>query len=673
MRIGKYVKRKSLKPDRLRPVMPRKSSLFKRPNKHLVLSPVSVHVKEAPPQVEEPPMLEKHDFSKSDDPGHETVESRLSSHVDNRGTDVEIKTISDTPLVNIDEDVTNIVSAVPSGGDSDAGLISLHEATTENDQTTSVEDGVATNPSPTEGFLGVLPAVLMEAHDRDVDAPSSDIENLESPREHSVASPRAFKTILSDKEHTAVTLLKMSSPAEVASDESQRSRIIGREHALEETSKNLVLPIPADPSAENSTLNRSNSLEDAAWVESQRIRINRTSPTKGHHRGSAEQIIIGGSEPSHQIESVATEESLSIDSLEGDWSASGGESTSAEDDTLDEPSTRTSILLAETCEPMLYHGPSETERVELQSDVSTQLAKDEDSVTEDPEPQTNADDAQIKEMEINENSETTQEQIEGPGRRTRSVTRFSDDTKMLKDFVNRVQARKAAKGLQIPVYVAAPMTSPRRSPRKALAEVDKNSPSPRKPHDLANRPGTPPGDGKLGSIDYDDLDDIAATQTSCRRSTRTRLFAPSTTAAGAPSLIPVRRADGEAIVLLQKSQAQELAMVTRANTKRNKGQSKPPKVTLQTLPADASEDGIARPGERGEARAVGWDERLVYFQDRSEWKEGKAEKRRKVRRTRNVGATNGTPARKKPVPESDSSNGASVARGRSKSKGKFMK
>lgn len=646
--------------------MPRESSRFENPDKVSVLSPARVYVEEALSQVDKLPLLHKPDFSKRDHPADETTESHPSNHVEDRRADVETAIISNIPSVDKDENIANTFSILASCRESQADLISLHKATTEVHQEKPIFEGVIITSSPMKYFVGVLPAVPIEAHDRDVDGPSSGKENLSSPHRGSMLSSQAFQTTPSEKEHTAI---KMSASAEAASDESQSFLIINCEKTLEQTSQKSILTASADLSADNCTPNHSNSLEDIALVERKKICISGMSPIKADpQKSSAEQIIMGGQETSQQIESVAIDESLPINSFKVDSSASRGDSISPggdTPDTLDEPSRGTSSLLAETCEPSLCHGSLETENVELKSDVSSQPVEDKDPVTDNPKPGTNADDAEIK-----KNPESKQDQTEGPGRRTRSVTRFSDDTKMLKDFVNRVQARKAANIIPIPVYVAAPMTSPRRSPRKALAEVDKNSPSPQKPHDLANRPGTPPGDRKLGFIDSDDLDEIAVEQTPCRRSTRTRLIAPSTTAVEAPSFIPVRRPDGEAIVRLQKSQAQQLATITRANTKRNKGQSKPVKVTLEKLPAEASEDAIELSGGREESRAVGWDEKLVYYQDRSEWKEGKTEKRRKARRTRNLGSTNGTPARRKMVTEMDNSNGASAARDRSKSKGK---
>ena len=238
-----------------------------------------------------------------------------------------------------------------------------------------------------------------------------------------------------------------------------------------------------------------------------------------------------------------------------------------------------------------------------------------------------------------------------PSRTTRSGARFSDDTNLLKDFLNRAQARKLAKDSKIPAH-GPPESSPRRTPRKVLAEVDSNSPSPQRPKDLATRPGTPPAKQRMDAFAFDDVDELTAEPTSCRRSNRTRLPTVSKAPPGAPSFIPVRRADGTDPVVLPKSIAQDLAVQTRANTRRNKGQSKPPSVALQTLTAETADPAANRVHARDHCKSVGWDEKLVYFyqgvQEVAE-EEGKEEKRPKVRRLRGLGASNGTPAPKRAV------------------------
>lgn len=260
--------------------------------------------------------------------------------------------------------------------------------------------------------------------------------------------------------------------------------------------------------------------------------------------------------------------------------------------------------------------------------------------------------------------ETIKEQTEQPSRKTRSAARFSDDTSMLRDFLNRAQASKAAKTPTLsPLDAPKPQISPRRSPRKALGPHVGSASTPQKPGDIANRPGTPPGSSKNATIDSDDAEDRSATPTSCRRSTRSRLPAPSKAPPGAPSFIPVRRADGTDPVVLQKSQAQEIAIVTRANTRRNKGQSKPPLLALKDLPADSVESMKSK--QRAEnAKSVGWAERLASYQDAMERADEVEEIKPKVRRMRGLGAVNGTPAAKKTAAVVGTSNGTPARRGK---------
>ena len=263
-------------------------------------------------------------------------------------------------------------------------------------------------------------------------------------------------------------------------------------------------------------------------------------------------------------------------------------------------------------------------------------------------------------------SETDKNQIDSSNRRTRSGARFSDDTSMLKEFLNRAQAKKAAKTPILSVIdVPKPQISPRRSPRKALGAHGGNALSPQKLRDVPNRPGTPPGKPKLDAPGSDEVDEISAEITSCRRSTRTRLPAPAKGVPGAPSFIPVRRADGTDPVVLQKSQAQELAMITRANTRRNKGQSKPPLLALQDLPTETTELVNTTKQRAPKAKYVGWAETLASYQDAKEAEEAE-ETRPKVRRMRGLGAANGTPAPKKTTAVMSTSNGTPAPKRRGK-------
>ena len=302
--------------------------------------------------------------------------------------------------------------------------------------------------------------------------------------------------------------------------------------------------------------------------------------------------------------------------------------------------------IADASQSSLGITPTDTEGMEAMDKANEVLAK------------TELDD-------VSQATESIREQT--PNQKTRSGARFSDDTSMLKDFLNRAQARKAAQKPVFPAPEAAvPQHSPRRSPRKMHGSRDGQGSSPQKPRNMATRPNTPSGRPKPEVFDSDDGEEQAAEPASCRRSTRTRLPAPSKAIPGAPSFIPVRRADGTDPVVLQKSQAQELAVTTRANTRRNKGQSKPPLLALQDLPTESPD--LASSGRRRAERAksVAWAERLASYRDANEEADEVEERRPKVRRLRGLGAVNGTPAAKRTTAVVSSSNGTPAPKRRGK-------
>ncbi|MDI1492000.1 MAG: hypothetical protein OHK93_003211 [Ramalina farinacea] len=269
------------------------------------------------------------------------------------------------------------------------------------------------------------------------------------------------------------------------------------------------------------------------------------------------------------------------------------------------------------------------------------------------------------------------EKADLPVRKTRSGTRFSDDTSMLKDFLNRAQARKAAQGGGFsPKIPKSLQQSPKRSPQKKNAIRPASRSSPKKagvliPKQARYRKGSPSGKislflAKSDNEEDDDGHDAetngeetkAADPGSCRRSTRTRLPTPAKNPPGAPSFIPVRRTDGTDPVVLQKTQAQELAITTRANTRRNKGQSKPPALALQDISSDDTESTTSSRQRAANGKAVVWAEQLTSFQ---EWQEGITEESEeqlpKVKRMRGLGNPTGTPVAKRTGGITGASNG----------------
>ena len=249
-------------------------------------------------------------------------------------------------------------------------------------------------------------------------------------------------------------------------------------------------------------------------------------------------------------------------------------------------------------------------------------------------------------------SESAPTQSEPCVQQIRCATRFSDETIFLKEFLDRANARKAAKSFEVPVYIPADLTSPRRSPRKALAQISSNSPSMQEVQAPVICSGSPPGKEHLEGIDIDAAKQVAVESMSCRRSTRKRLFTPgkrttakkSNTALPTPSMIPVRRVDGADPVVLPESKAHDLAVVTRANTRRNKGRSKPPKLMLQRLAIDMDEVSVPARIDAKETKSVGWDATLVYYPDAAPSTGASETTRLPARRVRNLGGAHPTRA-----------------------------
>ena len=257
-----------------------------------------------------------------------------------------------------------------------------------------------------------------------------------------------------------------------------------------------------------------------------------------------------------------------------------------------------------------------------------------------------------------------------PVRRTRSRARFSDDTNMLKEFLNRAQAKKAAKP-QEEAIIAFHGQILRRSPRKVLGQLDRNSPSPSKPRDSTPKPGSPPAQNLLDLLNSDEDDgELRQELKSRHRTTHTCPSVPTTQCP--PTSIPVRRPDGSEPIVLLKSAAQELAITTRANTRRNKGSSKLPKLVLESLMAAVVEIPPVIKNDPRSTKSVGWDKNLVYFRESVGKKEGKKEKegkakvKSKAKSHKALGATNDSPAPKKDLDKAKPSNGLPAPRRRGK-------
>ncbi|TKA34052.1 hypothetical protein B0A50_00032 [Salinomyces thailandicus] len=248
-----------------------------------------------------------------------------------------------------------------------------------------------------------------------------------------------------------------------------------------------------------------------------------------------------------------------------------------------------------------------------------------------------------------------------PRKQTRP--RVSDDTALLQAFLNRAAERRSARRISATQKeslanrrdsdaVKAALASPGglASPLKqdVLMDLDVNSPSPRKSSataaslDTMNRPATsepaPPTAYSANAPAEDPIEDAvpATRSTASRKSGRARRRpqvlspsdAPASNAAPAPASRRITiRGPGSANVVQEpkRTEAQELTLATRNNTKRNRGGSVLPQARLAKMAADEGEglhesvgDGDVETealsnGEQRGRKAVKWAETLVSF------------------------------------------------------------
>ncbi|KAF2036797.1 hypothetical protein EK21DRAFT_51612 [Setomelanomma holmii] len=227
----------------------------------------------------------------------------------------------------------------------------------------------------------------------------------------------------------------------------------------------------------------------------------------------------------------------------------------------------------------------------------------------------------------------------GPDDATITIA-MDDDTALLKDFLNRAAASKAEK--------AAVLTHRRESlqnrrdsdvirhalasPRKVLEDRDPNSPSKydneltldlsqtltlSMPTDASTSPT--PGRAEQEGRPVEKSLLLNGSRRSSRAK-KSRLPAPATMPTAQAFKIAIGRVDGSEHVVLKKSDAQELATITRANTRKNKQGAFNVTVRLLRLAADA--DKLPPLDDSTKEVIVGknirWDEQLAYYQENPE-------------------------------------------------------
>ncbi|TGO56734.1 hypothetical protein BCON_0074g00310 [Botryotinia convoluta] len=226
----------------------------------------------------------------------------------------------------------------------------------------------------------------------------------------------------------------------------------------------------------------------------------------------------------------------------------------------------------------------------------------------------------------------------------------NDDTDILRQFLTRVKADKAAKAAApAPKKRKSLPHSPLRIPLGDIMNAEASSPvqTPRDDFDLSVTETASPS-RKSCATTPPSTEEVEAEARSIRRSGRTRppvLKIPLP----APSSIPVRRLGGQddTNVTLKQSVEKELAALTRVNTRKNKAGAVFPEVLLARK-ADAKENPAKRQKElkemfeeklRREKKAKGkpkksvvWAEEIAQYQT-LERKEKKTMESRKVNKS----------------------------------------
>ncbi|KAL5428146.1 hypothetical protein PMIN07_008742 [Paraphaeosphaeria minitans] len=221
---------------------------------------------------------------------------------------------------------------------------------------------------------------------------------------------------------------------------------------------------------------------------------------------------------------------------------------------------------------------------------------------------------------------------------------FNDDTALLKDFLSRAAASKANKAENI---ARRESLQNRRdsdvirhalaSPRQALEDKDPNSPSKcdndttlnlsqtltldlESTAPLSPSKASTPAEKKTENAEESKVGRMSRRSSRARTS---RLPAPSSIPTGPPK-ISVKREGGDPVVL-KKTDAQELGLLTRSNTRKNKQGAVAVNVRLLKLSNEARTTEAKSTPESTETAAqvpgkkhVRWDSQLAYFRENTD-------------------------------------------------------
>ena len=228
-----------------------------------------------------------------------------------------------------------------------------------------------------------------------------------------------------------------------------------------------------------------------------------------------------------------------------------------------------------------------------------------------------------------------------------SSTTETDHREYLHAFVTRAKAKKAAMLNQESTthYLAA--SSPQTRSRTALTMLDRNSSSPTSEVGLRER-----------KLEHENIvvTDVGETSPS-RKSNQTRLPRSQRNQPATPNMIHFRRPNGTEFIFLQKTDAQRIAIATRSNTRRNRGEGLQPRMKLEVLSTQTqpSPTKIERKKKKN-SKQVSWDEGLAYFAPEQvpatmASVEEQPEQKTPVKRSRRLAQGKGTPAPKEKMAE----------------------
>lgn len=346
--------------------------------------------------------------------------------------------------------------------------------------------------------------------------------------------------------------------------------------------------------------------------------------------------LVDGSQPESDCE---TGQESSTSDIEADLTQDSIEM----DESVDIEPNSPIAFNQDTAYPEMLHGMSSCQEVESEeSDIDVQPRDDQSSLNTASE---------VSKEISEEGSETTMDQSE-PEKETapaqeitsaqqestlvRSALRSSldgEDAELLNNFLTKARAKRAAKAA-MQENVVEEVTKEEQIPdmptprsRRALEELDTNSPSP-SPQKVRlpspKKPENPPASPIRKEIANDDEeqtgDEKQQSSPVTRRSTRVRV-PPRTTTTAIRNTLSLRRAKGTEFVFLQRTEAQELALATRKNTRQNKGSAVFPKYVLKNLAQKQSKEGSPNPvpSANKKGNRVCWnDARLVEFEDGEE-------------------------------------------------------